>query len=293
MQTNKKKSKHWHLFEKLKHPHVYISTFIIVLLLAIMSIQIIIQNMIITIDIAEKVEPTLTTVAENKIVATTIKNSHKEIYIEEITDVINEEEDEEIPVIIYTDPLLCTDRYTLISLTAFEIELDIDADIDEEYVLAVPEIDSEFIYYTTYKDYDNGNTKTLPMSERGQKILYNMTQKYNLPYKTVLALLGVETHWNEDPDHVERGIYIGIGCVNKNYHAKKFADRGIDIYTLEGNIEAICYLLRESRDLFNGSMTYAIMGYNGGNGYAGSQRSDGITETSYTKKVVWYANSFK
>lgn len=156
------------------------------------------------------------------------------------------------------------------------------------------EVDSGFVFYRTYKDSDNKIVKELPLSEKSQRIVYNMSQKYGLPYKVVLALIGVETTWDEDTTYeIHGGVkYIGIGCLNEKYHAKNLAEKGIDIYTLEGNIEGICYLLRGHLDRFDGSITYAVMAYNGGAGYALAKKADGVTENSYLKKLRWYMESF-
>ena len=161
---------------------------------------------------------------------------------------------------------------------------------EEEY-LAAPE--SEFQPFSTYVY--NGTRKKLPASENLQRIVYETTERYELPYRVALALLGVETHWNESPDHVEThggARYIGIGCISEKYHASDMAKRGIDIYTLNGNVEAVCWLLKAQYDRF-GTIELALMAYNGGAGYAKGQAERGITENSYSQKVMRYAESFE
>ena len=163
-------------------------------------------------------------------------------------------------------------------------------EVEEEY-LAAPE--SEFQPFTTYVY--NGTRKKLPASENLQRIVYETAERYKLPYCVVLALLGVETGWNENADHVEThdgARYIGIGCISEKYHASDMAKRGIDIYTLDGNVEAVCWLLKAQYDRF-GTIELALMAYNGGTGYAKGQAERGITENSYSQKVMKYAESFE
>lgn len=164
------------------------------------------------------------------------------------------------------------------------------AEAEEEY-LAAPEIDFE--PFTTYVY--NGTRKKLPASENLQRIVRETANRYDLPHRIVLALLGVETTWKENADHVEThngARYIGIGCVNEKYHAADMAKRGIDIYTLAGNIEAICWLLKAQYDRF-GTIDLALMAYNGGAGYTKAQIERGATENSYSRKVMQYAESFE
>lgn len=164
------------------------------------------------------------------------------------------------------------------------------AEAEEEY-LAAPEI--EFQPFTTYVY--NGTRKKLPASESLQSIVRKTAEMYELPYRIVLALLGVETTWNENADHVEThdgARYIGIGCVNEKYHAADMAKCGIDIYTVAGNVEAICWLLKAQYDRF-GTIEYALMAYNGGAGYTKGQKERGVTENSYSRKVMAYAGSFE
>lgn len=164
------------------------------------------------------------------------------------------------------------------------------SEAEEEY-LAAPEI--EFTPFTTYVY--NGTRKKLPASETLQSIVRKTAEIYELPYRIVLALLGVETTWNENADHVEthnEARYIGIGCVNEKYHAADMAKRGIDIYTVAGNVEAICWLLKAQYDRF-GTIELALMAYNGGAGYTKGQIERGITENSYSRKVMAYAESFE
>ena len=154
--------------------------------------------------------------------------------------------------------------------------------------------DESLCIFTTYTY--NDRTYTLPLSEEVQIFTYKMCIKYNVPYRIIIAIMGAETHWNEDPDHVEvhKGTrYIGIGCLTEKYHADRFAQLGINIYKLHGNIEALCIIFRGHMDRYDDNATLATMAYNGGPGYANNCIKQGIYNTSYTDKVNAYAESFK
>ena len=172
---------------------------------------------------------------------------------------------------------------------------------DEELELAAPETEEQndetvdFVPFTTYVRYNDGKRVPFRFSEYGQKTVYDTAEKYGLPYRTVLAILGVETDWNENDAHRETNDgtrYIGIGCICEKYHAENLAKQGIDIYTLKGNIEGVCYLLKAQYDRF-GNLNHAIMAYNAGGGYTQGQVEKGVTENGYSRKVMAYAESFE
>lgn len=163
----------------------------------------------------------------------------------------------------------------------------------EEELLAPPPLIEDFTPFETYVY--AGERKPIPVSDSTQGIIYQISKEYDLPYRVVLALFGAETTWNEDPKHTEThggAKYIGMGCINEKYHAEDLAKKGIDIYTLSGNIEGVCHILRAQYNRF-GNITYAVMAYNGGAGYTLAQIEKGITENSYTRTVMRYAESFK
>lgn len=240
------------------------------------------------------------------IVITIIKSSKPEPQVIYVTDEVTEkpvvtietvyetevETDTEERRFLYTgnlDPSIVlrfgqTDRLTMIVFEYSE---------DEDVELAAPEVEP-FEFFSSYVDL-HGKVTKLRLSEQTQEIVYDKAKQYDLPHRVVLAVLGVETDWNENASHRETHDgtrYIGIGCICEKYHAKKLAEKGIDIYTLDGNIEGVCYLLNEWRQQL-GSLTYAVMAYNGGGGYARSNREKGIAETSYTKWVKSIADSLQ
>ena len=171
------------------------------------------------------------------------------------------------------------------------IVVEINEEETEEEYLAPPEPEMQIFATYVYAD----TRKPLPASESLQRTVHKYAELYGLPYKVVLALLGIETTWNENPKHTEThggAKYIGIGCINEEYHAENMAKRGIDIYTLDGNVEAICWLLKAQYDRF-GTIELALMAYNAGGGYTQGQVERGVTENGYSRKVMEYADSFE
>ena len=108
-----------------------------------------------------------------------------------------------------------------------------------------------------------------------------------------MGLMGVEAGWNAYIGEKTNGnaTYVGLGMMRDIYHADKFTAQGIDIYTPEGNIEAICILIRQKLDAFDNNMHYALMAYNIGSGGAQAKINAGIYETEYSRKVLRYAES--
>ena len=109
----------------------------------------------------------------------------------------------------------------------FEI---VEFDEPEEEYLAAPEPEIEFKPFETFVY--NGTRYKFKASENLQRIVYDTAERYELPYRVVLALLGAETGWNENPGFTvthNGSKYIGIGCINEKYHAERLAKEGINI----------------------------------------------------------------
>ena len=152
----------------------------------------------------------------------------------------------------------------------------------------------EFQAFTTYLYKDNRHD--MPLSEELQYWTYQMCEKYDVPYRIIMGLMGVETGWNENTG-IEIGYngraYVGLGCLDEVYNAESFAERGIDIYTNQGNIEAICWIINYNLEHFDNNIDYALMAYNGGAGYARNKINNGVYSTGYTEKVHYYADSLE
>ena len=143
-------------------------------------------------------------------------------------------------------------------------------------------------YYYTYCNY-NGQRHTIDLSEELQLHTFRMAQKYGVQYELVMAVMGVESGWDED-DRVN-GTFVGLGAI---YVAqlKELKSIGItDLYDPKQNIEAICYYLRYKLDYVGGNEHMALMCYNSGE--AGAQRyfNRGIYQSAYSKKVIGFRDS--
>lgn len=235
---------------------------------------------------------TLTTeIVEDETISSeeTSKEPHNDIDIQKrVVIELLEDDDCDIEPLV-EDGVDYIDKYTLISLSDYIFEIE---EVEEH--MASPEIVNDFVVFKSVVA--DGKEIKFKLSEKTQKTVYEISKKYNLPYRVILGLLGVETFWNEDKNHIEThdgARYIGIGCIAERHHAERLKKNGIDIYTLEGNIEGICYLLNEHMNNFDNNIVYALMAYNGGASYARSKISDGIENTSYTRKIMAYADSLK
>lgn len=204
-------------------------------------------------------------------------------------ELIEEVEDYIFGVCIYEDRYLsCADYLISLSDELSQIETtEIEKDSDNVF-------DKDFILFTTYVRND-GLTRKLPLSENTQRWVWKMCKKYELPYRIILGVLGTETTWNENPNHKEvhsGQTYIGIGCVSEKWHADTYEEKGINIYTLKGNIEALCDMIHKNYEIFH-NIDIALMAYNMGANGARYQINHGIYETSYTRQVHFYADSLK
>jgi len=140
------------------------------------------------------------------------------------------------------------------------------------------------IYRTDLKAYFN-----VPLSYDLQLYTYKMSVKYNVPYRVVMGLFGLESTWNKDVG-IHNG-YVGLGMLSERYAATYFANMGIDIYTPKGNIEATCYVLSDKLASFDGNVSYALMAYNLGTGGARTKIKKGIFSTGYSRRIIDFSVS--
>ncbi len=133
----------------------------------------------------------------------------------------------------------------------------------------------------------------MPLSAELQEYTYQMSLKYDVPYRVIMGLMGAESGWQADIGEKTNGnaTYVGLGMLRDIYYADRYAAKGIDIYTPKGNIEAICDSIRSKMDAFDNNITYALMAYNLGNGGAKSKIASGVHETRYTRVIMAYAES--
>lgn len=137
-------------------------------------------------------------------------------------------------------------------------------------------------------------TLDMPLSVELQQHTYNMAIKHQVPFEIIMGLMGVEAGWNANIGTKTNGTatYVGLGMMRDIYHVDRFKKMDIDIYTPEGNIEAICILIREKLEYYNGNITFALISYNRGIGGANAAIKAGIYTTGYDQKIMKYVHSF-
>ena len=108
------------------------------------------------------------------------------------------------------------------------------------------------------------------------------SEKYNVPYALALAVADVESGFNQDA--VSSGGDVGIFQINPCNH-EWLLEKGMDVYTEDGNIEAGCYLIGYLLDRYAGE-EYAVICYNAGEGMASALYEQGTYSTNYSKKVM-------
>lgn len=150
----------------------------------------------------------------------------------------------------------------------------------------------DFVIFTYYYHVGAGRYYSVGLSPELQRHTWRMCVKYNVPYKIVMGLMGVESGWTADIGvyYDGTGGYVGLGMLSEYYCVGPFAARGIDIYTPEGNIEGICSTLSEKFIEFGGNVHHALMAYNAGSGGAYSMIAKGMDTSSYSEWVCGIAD---
>jgi soluble lytic murein transglycosylase-like protein len=130
--------------------------------------------------------------------------------------------------------------------------------------------------------------KNIPLSEELQTYTYEKCKEYGVPYNLILAVMQIESGFNTET--VSKTSDYGIMQINECNHGwlKKI---GVDVMTTRGNIEAGILMLSDLMKYED--LHLALMAYN--HGEAGAQKKwvQGITESSYSKKVIAAYNDFE
>lgn len=116
-----------------------------------------------------------------------------------------------------------------------------------------------------------------------QEYLQKLCERYGLDYALVLALAETESGFDvqaENPDTHCFGLLQVSPC---NY--KDMQERGIDIETVAGSMEAGCVILRDKLRR-HGTVERALMAYHCGSAGAEAMWREGVTETAYTRTVL-------
>lgn len=136
---------------------------------------------------------------------------------------------------------------------------------------------SGFIYYD------------VPLSRDWQVYTYNLCQEYGVSYEVMLGLMFAESNFRFN---ATSGVAWGI-CQIHQCHASYAKSIGIEDYKEpEGNIKLGIMFMSKNLKKYDGDYHKALIAYNYGDG--GAQKhcfSQGIFQTSYSKKVMKYANN--
>jgi soluble lytic murein transglycosylase-like protein len=107
-------------------------------------------------------------------------------------------------------------------------------------------------------------------------------EQYSVPYALALAMAEVESHF--DPDAVSSTGDYGLMQINTINHAW-LLEKGIDVQTYEGNIEAGIYIISGYLQTYEDTEK-ALMAYNCGPTGARRLWEAGTYQTNYTRKVM-------
>lgn len=122
----------------------------------------------------------------------------------------------------------------------------------------------------------------VPLDYELQKTMYDLCQKYDVPFALALAVAERESDFN--PDAVSKTDDHGLMQINR-CNFEYLYSKGIDPLTHQGNIEAGILLLSENLKLY-GKEDLAVMAYNCGRTGAKRLWDKGTYSTAYSRAVM-------
>lgn len=150
-------------------------------------------------------------------------------------------------------------------------------------------IDEEPLVFQSSED-DNYYIDSLPLSEELQEYTYYICKAYYIDYSFVLALMFTESSFKADI--ISKSDDYGLMQINSCNH-KDIGDKlGVtDFLEPHQNIRAGMYLLRKLFEKYD-TPERVLMAYNLGEYGASVLWDKGITETTYSKKVLTKADEY-
>lgn len=115
-----------------------------------------------------------------------------------------------------------------------------------------------------------------------QTAMVDMCEKYDVPFALVLAVAEQESRFN--PEAISATCDHGIMQINR-VNFGWLREKGIEPLDHKGNIEAGVLMLSEAVKKY-GDYHYALMAYNGGDGYAKNLWSQGTYSTMYSRSTM-------
>ena len=123
-----------------------------------------------------------------------------------------------------------------------------------------------------------------PMEVEYQGFLYWMSEKYDLDFYLLVAL--IETESDFKADLISETNDYGLMQINEMNHEWLSQELGItDFLDPYQNMKAGCYVLSKLMDSCDGNVTKALMSYNMGYEEADKLWKNGIYSTKYSDKV--------
>lgn len=121
-------------------------------------------------------------------------------------------------------------------------------------------------------------------SDEVRKVAWELTQEYELPDGLLLAVAEIESGF--DPECKNQWC-SGIMQIHRKYagiFAKEAGMESYDLYDIEDCMRIAAHLLRGYLDKYD--LHGALMCYNLGEGGAKAKMRNGVSSTSYSRKVV-------
>lgn len=150
-------------------------------------------------------------------------------------------------------------------------------------------IDEEPLVFQSSED-DNYYIDSLPLSEELQEYTYYICKAYYIDYSFVLALMFTESSFKADI--ISKSDDYGLMQINSCNHKDLEDKLGVtDFLEPYQNIRAGMYLLRKLFEKYD-TPERVLMAYNLGEYGASVLWDNGITETTYSKKVLTKADEY-
>lgn len=115
-------------------------------------------------------------------------------------------------------------------------------------------------------------------------------ERYDIPVELILAVIETESTYRLDAKNGSCRGLMQIHTVNIDWLERDFG-RELDLYDIEDNVYAGAYILAGYYHKYD--IHYALMCYNGGEGYARKMARLGYESSKYSRKVVERMEEYK
>lgn len=146
-------------------------------------------------------------------------------------------------------------------------------------------IEKYFIEYRKYYDYKYETWVNIDIPEEWQRFIFYKCIEHNVPYEFVLGIMGIETGFNHTYRLSPNSLYYGPGMISIEYTYDYLKKQGINLYTTNGAIEAVCVVFRDKLNDFNNDIEKALIAYNCGTYGAQKLFNQGKFSTFYSERV--------